>query len=285
MNMYQKIKFSISSDLTWLNGNQCSLSKKIRYIFEKYFALLIRNNNRIFYLKNDFFYDNKNAPVTLQAYPPEINLLHQWVDFTSPKKVLDIGANIGQFSVTLASMYPKTEVFTFEANPSIYSSLTKNTVNLDNIHNHNIAIGPAGSMDFYYVPGYSGKGSFIEDNSSINLGETNKPEKINVELVELNDDSCSTLGIPSYFDLVKIDVEGFEYEVLNSIRNINTDYLFIEFSMSRAHHYTFHTLLNRIHESFGDVEILYCDYIDLLQKNRTIGNLLVKCGNVKTSHE
>jgi len=129
-------------------------------------------------------------------------------------------------------------------------------------------------MDFYYVPGNSAKGSFIEANSNINLN--NKPDKIEVELIDLNKNSCNKLSIPSEFDIIKIDVEGFEYEVLNSIKNIKTKFLFMEFSMARSHQYSFHELLNRLSDCFGDIEILYCDYIDLTQKNRTIGNLLVR---------
>ena len=277
MNIFQKVKFSITSDFKWLRGNQCSLSERIRYVIEKYIALLA-HKNKILYLNNTFEYDNKNTPVTLQAYPPEIQLLNTWIDLSKPKKILDIGANIGQFSITLGALHKNAQVYTFEANPFIYSTLVKNTKNHQNIHNHNFAIGPAGRMDFYYVPGSSAKGSFIKANSHINLN-TNTPDKIEIELVELNESTCNNLNIPFEFDLIKIDVEGFEYDVLNSIREIKTEFLFMEFSMARTHQYSFHELLNRLHECFGKVEILYCDYIDLTKTHRTIGNLLVKFSN------
>ncbi|MFC1772734.1 FkbM family methyltransferase [Pseudomonadota bacterium] len=277
MNKLQKVLYSLASDRAWLSGSHSGLISRTKYIPAKYYALFSQPGS-INYLGRKFRYDNKNTPVTLQSYPAEIQRLNQWVDFSEPTNVLDVGANIGQFSFTLNAVHPGTNVFAFEPNPSAYSILSKNIENIGNIHQYNYALGPPGKMNFYFVQGASAKGSFIETNASINLGNV-KTDKLEVELVELDGATCDQLGIPEKFDLVKIDVEGFEYEVLNAIRHIDTRFMYIEFSMARAHKYSFYELLDRISDYFGLADVLYCDQIDLLDDERTIGNLLVKCGS------
>ncbi|MBA7704490.1 hypothetical protein ES703_113302 [subsurface metagenome] len=95
-----------------------------------------------------------------------------------------------------------------------------------------------------------------------------------MELVELNKEICSDLMIPDSYDFVKVDVEGFEYQVLDALK-VNVKYLYIEFSQARECSYEIPALLEKIKEQFGKFNILYCDRIDKYSKHTT-GNLLVK---------
>ncbi len=264
-------------DKLWLLGDHSNIFLKFYYIVQKYYALFFKANC-INYLGHKLEYDNKNMPVTLQSYPTEINFLNKYIDFSKNAVVLDVGANIGQFSITLNSIFNNSHIFSFEPNPNIYTILSNNISSYKSINTFNFALGPPGKMDFYSVPGASGKGSFIEANAVINLGNV-EAEKYEVELIELDDQTRDRLGVPTRYDLIKIDVEGFEYEVLEAIKHIETKYLYIEFSMNRSHQYSFYDLLARISDYFGIIDILYCDQINLIDTNKTIGNLLVKCTN------
>ena len=217
-------------------------------------------------------YDNRNTPATLQSYPTEIQFLNNWVDFKSERLVLDIGANIGQFSVTLASIFQKTKVWCFEPNPNAFQLLTKNMAGFQ-IKCFNYGVGVPGVLPFFFVPGFSAKGSFVASNASINLGHVQTSE-INVDVVALNDETINKFGIPHYYDLIKIDVESFEYEVLNALSGVHAKYIYIEFSTGRAHAYSFPNLIEGIEKVLGTFDLLYCDGIDASDKNRTIGNIL-----------
>jgi FkbM family methyltransferase len=187
--------------------------------------------------------------------------------------VLDIGANIGQFSVTLASMFPELNIYSFEANPDIFDLLSKNTSRFNSIHAISKAVGPEGVMPFYYVPGKSAKGSFVRSNAVINIdGSTVK--KVDIDVVELNHFGAQDIELPKKYDLIKIDVEGFEYVVLDALNGIKTDYIYIEFSQAlRNPNYSIHDLLDKIRAIFGKCDVIFCDEIN---REETIGNLLAK---------
>ena len=272
MHPLKKISYSIKLDVNWLKVKAVSLQKQLSYIAMKYYRLLMGGNSIPFLNQKQFLYDNRNTPATLQSYPVEIQLLDKWVDFDHERHVLDVGANIGQFSVTLASMFPETKIWCFEPNPNAFQLLTKNVADFE-VKCFNYAVGAPGVLPFYFVPGFSAKGSFLASNASINLGKVTTSE-IKVDVVALDTETANELGIPDFYDLIKIDVEGFEYEVLNALSGIRAKHIYIEFSMGRSHSYSFPELIDRIREIFGPVEVLYCDGIDLSDTNRTIGNIL-----------
>jgi len=61
--------------------------------------------------------------------------------------------------------------------------------------------------------------------------------------------------------------------VLESIREIKTRFLYIEFSNSRESDYELMELLDKIKDTFGPLKILFCDQIT---SKSTMGNLLVQ---------
>jgi FkbM family methyltransferase len=212
-------------------------------------------------------------PVTLQSYPHEIFSISEYVDLTQTAIVLDVGANVGQFCITLATMFPATRIYSFEANPDIFGLLQSNIRPFSNITAFNLAIAPEGNLPFYYVPGKSGKGSFIKSNAVINLGNA-VAAQVKVASIELSQETCEELQIPLAYDLIKIDVEGFELQVLDALEGIKTGHLFVEFSLRRDCGYEFIELTKRIEQVFGRIKVVFCDEIN--DKN-TMGSLLVEC--------
>lgn len=151
------------------------------------------------------------------------------VKHLSPDKglILDIGANIGQTSLWIAK-YIKSDlvnIIAFEPYPSTYSKLKYNLSlnnNFKNISAENIALGNSNSKLYMTDCGSSNSGGFTVNSV-----------KINNDVVEVLQTT-----IDSYFknneqriNFIKIDVEGFEYQVLlGGEQTIKKDYpiLFIE---------------------------------------------------------
>ena len=68
----------------------------------------------------------------------------------SPDLIIDVGANIGQFSSSVANFFPKAEVHSFEPIPECYQILLKNTEKLPNIKTYNFAVGSSDkNIEFY----------------------------------------------------------------------------------------------------------------------------------------
>lgn len=272
MTPLRKVAYSIGLDWSWLNQERISLSQKLRYIPEKYFAL-VSGRARIHYLSvKSFAYDNRNTPVTLQSYPEEIGRLASWL---GPEPlVLDVGANVGQFAVTFATLIPGAKVFSIEPNPEAFQLLKHNTAEFPGIQLHNVAVGPSGRMPLYYVPGASAVGGLWRENAIRSAAGT-RTVKVDVDVLTLDAKALRERGLPRSFDLVKIDVEGFEGEALAAMPDVRAQFVFVEFSLNRPHSYTFPELLRSIERITGPAELVYCSTIDYADRRETMGNALL----------
>lgn len=139
---------------------------------------------------------------------------------------IDIGANIGQHSMYAASIVGQHgKVHAYEPIPKIYEQLLRsssaNTYE-DIIHAHNYALGEKESVEILNVSKDIGGSSLVNQND-----ETE--EKIQV-VIKKGDDELLAL---SRVDMIKIDVEGYELEVLQGIKETLFKYqpvLLLEYS-------------------------------------------------------
>src|SRR5205085_3237996 len=121
---------------------------------------------------------------------------------------IDVGANIGTFTIPAAKYVGSSgHVIAIEASPNVFSVLEKN-VALNNAGNVQLVCAAAGASDgdtkFYPAPvDHFGMGSRAPQFNAT---------PITVQSVTL--DSLAQSFNLSSVDLIKIDVEGFELDVL-----------------------------------------------------------------------
>lgn len=118
--------------------------------------------------------------------------------------ILDVGGNMGWYSILLASKFPNCEVHTFEPLPMTYDVLLQNIeLNmLKNITCNNFGISDQiGEFTFYFNANGSGNAS------QRNLSEADNTESL-VCSVSTIDTYVQTLGLEPAF--IKIDIEGGE---------------------------------------------------------------------------
>jgi FkbM family methyltransferase len=65
-----------------------------------------------------------------------------------PELIIDIGANIGVFSLRARELFPGARIVAFEPHPVTFSMLQENTAGKD-IEVYNVALGPLGYVDFF----------------------------------------------------------------------------------------------------------------------------------------
>lgn len=152
--------------------------------------------------------------------------------------VLDIGANIGWYSLILAKALTKGKVIAFEPIPRTYSQLTTNIAlnGCKNITAYNFGLSDkAGRMSFFYNTKISGASSLkkLHNNKGI--------IKVTCKLLPL--DGISNKLPAKKIDLVKCDVEGAElFVVRGGLRTIsnNKPILFLEMLRKWSAKFNYH---------------------------------------------
>lgn len=124
--------------------------------------------------------------------------------------VFDIGASFGVFSLMLHYLYPKVKIYAFEPGKENFHFLSKNCHNVTNINLFNVAIGEKkDKVDFFFDKNYP-EGSKI--------GKVKNDKTYIVQQLSLND-FVKDHKIRK-ISLMKIDVEGYEYNVLKGASKI-----------------------------------------------------------------
>jgi len=142
--------------------------------------------------------------------------------------IIDIGANIGATALNFAKKVSDGKVFSFEPSPYNYQKASKNISlnSFSNITLINQGLGNEKTTAFLYNVNPNNRGM----QRLLNVeGENTAYEKTAVEIDTL-DCSMQKFSIPKP-SLIKIDVEGFEYKVIQGGKETISKYrpaLFIE---------------------------------------------------------
>ncbi|MCG5053718.1 MAG: FkbM family methyltransferase [Myxococcales bacterium] len=130
-----------------------------------------------------------------------------------PNRVFwDVGANVGAISLPVAARAPKARVFCFEPSPGVYGRLKEN-LSLNPTLSERIAARDWALSDL------DGETCFFVSNEEFNsgvggLGTAPNREKHGTTVRVFRADSLVERADIEPPDVVKIDVEGFEMEVL-----------------------------------------------------------------------
>ena len=171
-----------------------------------------------------------------------VELIHKHLREDS--NCIDIGANMGHILMEIVAAAPHGKHFAFEPIPDLYTDLKKKYSKNTQVFNYALS-SKKGNTTFNYYPGRPAVSGFRERNSIIQQ----EPTLLSVQMERLDDIIPADLKI----DLVKIDVEGAEYEVLQGARNLlqkNKPLVLFECGLGGADIYG--TTPDQIYELFTD---------------------------------
>ena len=215
MNRYDRIKLNILRN--WgLPGKE-----RLSHWFKPSVELKANLIDSIVWLKDEPIAIHTNADsyiewtiLTTGTYEDEINQLIR-ISLRSGDVALDIGANIGLQSIRMAQAVGiEGEVYAFE--PLVYlqekfiSNIKLNKA--DNVRLFPFALSDtANEVDFEINTNNWNQGTFSIGNKS----QGSESQKV---IIKVADDLPEIKDLQR-IDLIKIDVEGFEYQVLRGLKN------------------------------------------------------------------
>ena len=130
------------------------------------------------------------------------------------KTVIDIGANKGQFSLAVRKNLPEADIFAFDPLNNAAETFKKVFIKDEKTHFFNYAIGPSAGEELIHI-------SKKDDSSSLlSIGElqtklfpgTEEIQKLPIKISPLKDlIKKENIIKPA---LLKLDVQGFEYDAL-----------------------------------------------------------------------
>ena len=195
------------------------------HIFGKY---------NFFYLENDRYIGQRVALEKYEPYETQLILRQTKIGDT----VVDVGANIGYYTVLLADKVGKNgKVYAFEPDKTNFEILVKNIKenNLENVVAINAAVGKEeGELKLHKSEENFGDHKLYEDKPTLPSLKKGGKTVITLEDTE----TVKVVNLDKYFgnekiDLLKIDTQGWEPEVIEGAIELikkNKPVMFLEYS-------------------------------------------------------
>lgn len=135
---------------------------------------------------------------------------------------LDVGSHFGLWSVYAARIVGRTgKVFAFEPSPA-FAVLRENAALNSPTQAFNMGVGAQDGEATFFDQGAASSGSFVNEVTRINEKfQSTVPIAGNKVKIRTLDTLVAELGVRP--DLIKVDVEGFEFEVVRGAENVLRD--------------------------------------------------------------
>jgi len=149
-----------------------------------------------------------------------------------PLTVLDVGANVGQFAVSAAKLFPGVSVHSFEPQPDCVVQLRRNVKKIGCVTVYPVALGDEEGDAEFNINAHSHSGSLLPLAEAHQEAFASAKEigTVSVPVTTL-DRVCDGLTLPGPV-LLKLDVQGYEAHALRGAKSTlkRVDYLVAEVS-------------------------------------------------------
>jgi FkbM family methyltransferase len=184
--------------------------------------------------------------------------------------IFDVGGNFGQTALRVASAFPAATIFSFEPVPTSFERLVHATKDNARIKAFNIAMGEGAGTATMHLTHSAGSNSLVRVDSATGAVD------VRVDTV----DGFADRHVAGTIDLLKIDVEGYELQVLRGasqrLREGRIRFVFAEcvFSPNSEMPHTSFFDLHRVLDAAGFCFVAYYAEGFNLRLGCALGNVL-----------
>ena len=149
------------------------------------------------------------------SYAPHRSIMRQLSYFPNAQ-IFDAGANIGQFGIDMRKSGFGGQIFSFEPVSDTFEELRKTIVSYQPWDAYKLGLGSSESTMDINISGNFGLSSSFLTMNGIHLQNFPKSKTLDKERITVStiDKQIDLLGINSKHILLKMDVQGFEFEAL-----------------------------------------------------------------------
>jgi FkbM family methyltransferase len=236
-------------------GKGILLESSIRFFLKKYFLIMkhlfipYKPGNKVRIDRSLLCYDSKYGVAGFQRILTTHGHLIRSLEVQNVNLVVDVGANVGYFSVMCRKMFPSCSVLAFEPVPEVFDLLRINLGGHGNSRLFQIALGSHEGTEKMKVNQFNRAESKVDLDGDLEVA---------VSRLDSFKSQMEDLGVGGTVDILKIDVETFELEVLQgSIKTLaKTRYLFLEVTFSGNTMYTISSLLGKLSSPTFDFQLI-----------------------------
>lgn len=276
---------SLGGDISLLmNRGNLRIRLIVRIILTKYILLIrgllkkqfIRGKESVSIQGHKFYPDHWRGFYLFMDLLLNVNILikHEFSCIRKPINVVDVGAHVGYFTLSVKLNLPDARMYCFEPGPVSHHLLIKNLTSYSDVEVIQKVVSDRSSKVFFD----HNEGNIA--HSRIHIGSV--PNKMEILLDSISLDESEVIRTLSYIDILKVDVENWENLVIKGAQNTlkKTKFLIIEVTILNNTNYSFSQLVSQLYEpnlfNFQLIDLKTYDYngnIALL--NLTLRNLLL----------
>lgn len=131
----------------------------------------------------------------------------------NPQVIFDVGTNVGTWTQLAKALYPQAQIHAFEPLPRHIAGFRQRTAGLSDVRLHEIGLGRESGRTVMKVTDFSDASSLLAlTEAGRKQWHLEQVEEIPIQIERL--DECVAAHQLPQPDLLKLDVQGFELEVL-----------------------------------------------------------------------
>lgn len=149
------------------------------------------------------------------SYAPHRSIMRQ-LSYLPNAQIFDVGANIGQFGIDMRKSGFSGQIFSYEPVSDTFNELKKTIVSYRPWEAYKLGLGSSESKMNINISGNFGLSSSFLTMNDIHLQNFPKSKTLAQEIITVStiDKQIDLLGIDSKHILLKMDIQGFEFEAL-----------------------------------------------------------------------